>query len=417
MLFLGLVGWLQGGCFSNRLHDPTLECGGGDCQCVVGRANCNGDWSDGCEIDTFQGDAHCGGCGFSCEHGTCDDGLCVCDAPDVWNDCDDDPVNGCEELLTDDDALNCGACGKACGATEFCQSGVCTERCLNGELCDAQCVDVSKDPAHCGDCNQPCKPDEQCFESICVPCEEACDLCLTDDLGAGVPQHLVDSPSTNGLSSQCLEVSLPGAVYRFHAPVAGSYLATSFGSLSDTALSVHTLIDSLCLEIDCNDDALGIGAAVGFEAGADQEILIAVASKSALTTVHQLHITETTDGACDLGWIGWNLPTATSGDFLTAADTLQPSCAPAGGVEVAALLIAPESGYYLVDTDGSEADTVLFVLDDSCTGVELGCDDDTGDQDAQLLVELIAGQAVVVAVEQRAGSAPGGYNLHIEGPL
>ena len=108
---------------------------------------------------------------------------------------------------------------------------------------------------------------------------------------------------------------------------------------------------------------------------------------------------------------------ATTGDFLNAADQLDPSCAPAGGPEVPALMIAPAAGHYLFETDGSAADTVLYVLDDSCSGAELACDDDTGDQDAQVVVELAAGQAAVVVVELRAGSPPGDYQLRVEGPL
>jgi len=415
LIGLGVVG--QSACFSNRLHDPSLECGGGDCSCVAGRANCNGDWSDGCEVDILSGDAHCGGCGWFCDHGTCNEGVCVCDAPAVFADCDGDRANGCEQYLQGEDAENCGACGNRCADDEFCQDGVCTAYCLNSELCGTECVDLSQDPQHCGDCNVQCSADQQCFEGLCVPCDEVCWLCLDDDLGSAVPTHLTGFPSTNGLLSSCLEVPLPGSVYRFLPPVTGRYSVTTFGSAADTSLSIFEEGEPPCSQLACHNDALGTGAATVFDAEAGAAILIQVATKNATPAFHRLHITETTDGVCILGWLGWNFPSAATGDFLNAVDALQPSCAPAGGLEEAALLIAPEAGYYLIDTAGSDADTVLFVLDDSCSGTELGCDDDTGGDDAQLTLELFAGQAVVVVVEQRADGPPGGYQLSVEGPL
>ncbi len=45
--------------------------------CDDGFEDCNGDFSDGCEVDLRNDDAHCGGCGFTCgAEGPCNDGLC-----------------------------------------------------------------------------------------------------------------------------------------------------------------------------------------------------------------------------------------------------------------------------------------------------------------------------------------------------
>ncbi len=73
-------------------------CGG--LTCDVGFGNCNGDWSDGCELPLDDA-ANCGGCDMPCvagPHGTasCNAGACElsCDAP--WADCDGDVTNGCE---------------------------------------------------------------------------------------------------------------------------------------------------------------------------------------------------------------------------------------------------------------------------------------------------------------------------------
>jgi hypothetical protein len=54
-------------------------CAGGRCgiACQAGRADCNGDASDGCEVDTLTSAAHCGRCGNACASGLCAAGACV----------------------------------------------------------------------------------------------------------------------------------------------------------------------------------------------------------------------------------------------------------------------------------------------------------------------------------------------------
>lgn len=55
-------------------------------ECPEGRADCNGDSTDGCEVDLKADPRHCGGCGTSCDVGKgqpCADGKCAtqeCDA-------------------------------------------------------------------------------------------------------------------------------------------------------------------------------------------------------------------------------------------------------------------------------------------------------------------------------------------------
>lgn len=62
---------------------------------------------------------------------------------------------------------------------------------------------------------------------------------------------------------------------------------------------------------------------------------------------------------------------------------------------------APQDGEFTFSTDGSDFDTVLYVLDgDDCTGAELGCDDDGGDSiQSRVTVTLNAGQTVAVVVD------------------
>ena len=70
--------------------DCTTVCSGGpnaapDCfeggcklKCEVGFADCNANAADGCEINTTLDDAHCGGCGISCNGGQCIKSACEC---------------------------------------------------------------------------------------------------------------------------------------------------------------------------------------------------------------------------------------------------------------------------------------------------------------------------------------------------
>ncbi|MBL8602175.1 MAG: hypothetical protein JNK72_09630 [Myxococcales bacterium] len=102
---------------------PSRPNAAGQCvnrQCAVlcnpGFVECDGNPSNGCEVDTRTSVAHCGGCGRvctvangtpSCVGGACAVGSCQ---PGRGN-CDNNVANGCEaDLVTDTN--NCGACGR-----------------------------------------------------------------------------------------------------------------------------------------------------------------------------------------------------------------------------------------------------------------------------------------------------------------
>ncbi len=95
-----------GGCQCSPPH-AFGSCVDGGCQivgCLDGYLDCNGEASDGCEIDPKTNVDNCGKCAAACTvavNGTpvCVDGACEaqCDAGHL--ECDGDPANGCEASM------------------------------------------------------------------------------------------------------------------------------------------------------------------------------------------------------------------------------------------------------------------------------------------------------------------------------
>ncbi|MBN2196302.1 MAG: hypothetical protein JW751_26045 [Polyangiaceae bacterium] len=199
------------------------NCIGGQCgisDCPEGRADCDGDPTNGCETNTDTDPDNCGGCGASCvvANGTaaclsgicaiasCEEGFDDCDATyaggceqslqtiancgacavpcapanavpscatgecaisscqDPYRDCDGDPANGCE-VDTDTSAAHCGSCAGACSTnhgTPYCTAGSCGITCAtNWGDCDHDPSDgcetyLRNNSAHCGECSHSC---------------------------------------------------------------------------------------------------------------------------------------------------------------------------------------------------------------------------------------------------------------------
>lgn len=174
-------------------------CTGGKCEidfgtgepdkgCVTGYADCNGDPSDGCEIDLETDEANCGECELECsgQHGSasCEDGQCVIECAANFDDCDNDPTtNGCEADLLNS-VTHCGGCGAtfACddgntGQSPACEQGACKYYgCPTGlGACDGDgvCNDALTTSTHCGQCGNDCVADHgtsNCVESSGYSC-------------------------------------------------------------------------------------------------------------------------------------------------------------------------------------------------------------------------------------------------------
>ncbi len=152
--------------------NAAAACVAGTCQltCAAGFGNCDGNAANGCETDLSTTPADCGACGTTCGSingiATCSSSTCgiVCSAG--FADCDGSLADGCEVNLAGDVA-NCGTCGNICGALNaapFCTGGSCGFTCnagfldCNGLPGDGCEVNVNADPSNCGACGSVCAP-------------------------------------------------------------------------------------------------------------------------------------------------------------------------------------------------------------------------------------------------------------------
>lgn len=101
----------QGQCYGTPVTCSAPNASGGTCvagacegfTCDPDWADCNADWSDGCETDTSSDPGHCGGCQNACATttganttGGCEGGQCTVTCVDPYEDCNNDLSDGCE---------------------------------------------------------------------------------------------------------------------------------------------------------------------------------------------------------------------------------------------------------------------------------------------------------------------------------
>jgi hypothetical protein len=133
--------------------NATTSCSTGTCRidsCSEGRGDCNSNLADGCEAD-FGLPAACGGCDNACAQlpnvasSSCEDSVCnlVCLAGRA--DCDKRSRNGCEADLSN--ATSCGACGNDCTQLANVSSASCTEGSCKSLVCDQGFADCNGNPA------------------------------------------------------------------------------------------------------------------------------------------------------------------------------------------------------------------------------------------------------------------------------
>jgi len=96
-------------------------------------------------------------------------------------------------------------------------------------------------------------------------------------------------------------------------------------------------------------------------------------------------------------------PVATA-DSNFGRSTREGSCGGVSSNELIYQWVAPYDGYFIIDTAGSDYDTVLYLLDTTCDGEEVACSDDTEKgATSQLVVQADQGQQLLVVIDGSAG--------------
>jgi hypothetical protein len=164
-----------GGCATAcSAANGTAACDGGACvvaACAAGFGDCDNNPANGCETNTNTDRTHCGGCATSCTannvNGDCVAGVCMSTGCATgFADCDGNPANGCE-VDTRNDPAHCGGCTSVCSLPNSmagCSMGACTVGSC-GDAGFADCdgvvmngceVNTKIDPLHCGGCANVC---------------------------------------------------------------------------------------------------------------------------------------------------------------------------------------------------------------------------------------------------------------------
>ena len=182
------------------------------------------------------------------------------------------------------------------------------------------------------------------------------------------------------------------------------------------------VLDDACDEIACNDHIYGswrMDVPIGGESGvwvrleAAQRVRIVVDGADSGQAPLAIHARA--DACAGEGDLEQAVGDAVAeGENREAPTRLQLPCAEGAGRDVVYRWRTPEAGEYVFDTQGSDFDTMLGVLDASCNAV-LACNDDHFGLQSQLAVELEADQEVRIVVAGFRGRN-GSYRLNITGP-
>nr|AYM52930.1 hypothetical protein [Sorangium cellulosum] len=240
--------------------------------------------------------------------------------------------------------------------------------------------------------------------------------CPLIELGSTVPQTVTGNNEgyPDLLTPECGSGSGGEATYGFTAPADGYYTIDTAGSSIETILSVR---EGGCgeVETDCDSGGAASRLIVWLDAGAS--IVISVDTDGA-EGEYALHVDQFDGtGTCDVPVeLEPVLPLTATGTTRGSLKAKSASCGGSDAPEVIHSFTAPEAGTYLIDTAGSEYDTVLSVFDGDCSGEELECNDDSlwhSGVTSELSVTLEAGQTITIVVDGYDRYS-GRYELHVD---
>jgi hypothetical protein len=408
------------------------RCQAGRCQsiCAPGELFC-----DQACIDGLDDEENCGACGFTCATGeSCEAGSCEC-TPGVCGSCGVTDLGGATpQTVSGTTAGGVNALEPSCAPTSTREVVYSFTPATTGTytfgasaaydtilyLLDSGCAEVT-----CND-NSGISADPQLTANVAagetvhvvvdgLQDEGPFTLTVSEAPFAPCPggalgsaPQAVTGDTTNGadmFTGSCAFLpGSPDATFSFTAQSAGAYLFDSTGSGFPTVVYV---LDGICggAELGCNNDILGAKVLVDLAAG--QTVTVVVdGNVQGQAGSYMLQVTEL---ACPGQSIG-ALPATVTGDFIDYVDVFTPSCLFFSGADAMYAFTAPAVGTYAFDTFGSSVDTELYVLEGGCNGQELACNEEIAGNAAQVIVDLVANQTVVVGVDGDFG--PGAFTLH-----
>ncbi|MCA9707501.1 MAG: hypothetical protein KDK70_16735 [Myxococcales bacterium] len=348
----------------------------------------------------------------------CMDGMTCVARPRAGEACDGNDLGGatCTSLGFEGGAL---ACRPDC--TDLDPSGCISTFCGNGvrdagEQCDGSDLGGVTCERLVGEAGQlVCTPDCQGFDLL------GCgDACADSDLGTAVGPAVAMGNTVGEDDDLLLGCAGDGGsdhVMSFVAATPGLHVFDTFGSSYDTALAIFASCHPSS-QLVCNDDfddTLVSQVSLALDAG--QRVFVVVDGFSGDVGDWVLSITAPTIPALpacaeeDLLWATGSPVTA--GNTIGEDDDLEQGCNPGPSVDHVLRFIAPWSGSFRFDTSGSNFDTVLSIHGSCSPGAELDCNDDFDGLTSQIIVDLEAGQSILVMVGGYDGDA-GQWVLSIE---
>jgi hypothetical protein len=199
----------------------SAQCVNGSCQltgCDPGFDDCDGNPLNGCESNLQSDPNHCLDCATVCTaaNGTpvCTNGVCgISSCNPGTGDCDANLTNGCE-TDTSSSALHCGFCDNACtytNATGKCVDGACQLDACNANRgnCDANpdngCeINTAINIQHCGGCGNACSAPANATPACSAgSCGFTCNLPFADCDGNAANGCEANTSSSVGTCGSC----------------------------------------------------------------------------------------------------------------------------------------------------------------------------------------------------------------------
>ena len=237
------------------------------------------------------------------------------------------------------------------------------------------------------------------------------------DIGSAVPQTVSSQTNvaTDEFTGSCGLGAAADQGFVFTPPQDGTYTFEITNNTFDTLLYI---LDGECSgsELGCNDNLVGSlngasGLALGLPAG--QPVTIVVDGAFGAGGTFDLNI-GMLEGDCPDADLGNMAPPFTVSDTTVGEDNATTgTCGGLASTDFAYTWTAPFEATFSFDTFGSAFDTVVYVLDGTCTGPELGCSNDTlAGTTSSTIAHLTAGQEAVVVVD--GNGAQGNFDLNVD---